>query len=50
MSATSDVAAEFGQIDMLVNNAGVLHAAPFLEMSREVWDLQIDVNLKGTWS
>jgi NAD(P)-dependent dehydrogenase (short-subunit alcohol dehydrogenase family) len=50
MNATRDVAAEFGQIDILVNSVGVLRAVPFLEMSREVSDLHIDVNLKGTWN
>ncbi len=37
----------FGGIDILVNNAGVLINAPLLEMSEEVWDRHIDVNLKG---
>lgn len=38
---------EFGRIDILVNNAGALIKAPFLEMSEDVWDRHMDVNLKG---
>ncbi len=38
---------EFGRIDILVNNAGVLMSVPFLEMSEDVWDKHMDVNLKG---
>ena len=39
-----------GRIDILVNNAGILRAVPFLDMSREIRDLHIDVNIKGTWN
>jgi NAD(P)-dependent dehydrogenase (short-subunit alcohol dehydrogenase family) len=38
---------QFGNIDILVNNAGVLMSAPFLEMSEDLWDKHMDVNLKG---
>ncbi len=38
---------EFGRIDILVNNAGVLMNVPFLEMSEDVWDKHMDVNLRG---
>jgi NAD(P)-dependent dehydrogenase (short-subunit alcohol dehydrogenase family) len=38
---------EFGRIDVLLNNAGVLKRTPFLEISEEEWDWIIDVNLKG---
>lgn len=37
----------WGQIDLLVNNAGVSRESPFLEMSEEDWDIVLDVNLKG---
>lgn len=39
--------ARFGRIDILVNNAGIQIESPFLDMSEEVWDRVIDVNLKG---
>ena len=37
----------FGTVDILVNNAGILDVAPLDEITEEVWDRQIDVNLKG---
>ncbi len=45
-----DVAiAEFGRIDVVVNNAGLLRSAPFSEMSAAVWDQVVAVNLRGTF-
>lgn len=41
------VVREFGQIDVLVNNAGTLSFEPFLEMKEESWDRILAVNLKG---
>ncbi len=38
---------QFGQIDVLVNNAGISNPRPFLETSNADWDEAIDVNLKG---
>jgi glucose 1-dehydrogenase len=37
----------FGQIDVLVNNAGIEHETPFLDKSEQEWDRVISVNLKG---
>lgn len=39
----------FGQIDILVCNAGITRFAPFLEMTEEDWDAVLDVDLKGTF-
>ena len=39
----------FGRVDILVNNAGVAGGAPVEELSEETWDLNQDVNLKGTF-
>jgi NAD(P)-dependent dehydrogenase (short-subunit alcohol dehydrogenase family) len=41
------VAAEIGETWLLVNNAGVFLAAPFLDMPPEQWDFIIGVNLWG---
>jgi len=41
------VVAEFGGIDVLVNNAGVFPRVDFLEMKESDWDFVHDVNLKG---
>lgn len=40
---------EFGRLDILFNNAGLFYAHDALECSEDEWDLQIDVNLKGTF-
>ncbi len=37
----------FGKIDVLVNNAGIAVFSPFLELSEEVWDQTLNVNLKS---
>jgi NAD(P)-dependent dehydrogenase (short-subunit alcohol dehydrogenase family) len=39
----------FGRIDILFNNAGVFYPHTTLDCTEEEWDLQIDVNLKGTF-
>jgi 3-oxoacyl-[acyl-carrier protein] reductase len=41
------VVERFGRIDILVNNAGVAGGGPFETLPEEVWDSNIDVNLKG---
>ncbi len=39
--------AQFGRIDVMVNNAGIVHAAEFLDLSEEDFDRVLRVNLKG---
>ena len=39
----------YGRIDVLVNNAGIFKAAPFLEVTEEDFDAVIRVNLKGAF-
>jgi len=39
----------FGRIDILVNNAGVIIVSPFLDLTEEMWDKMVDVNLKGPY-
>ena len=39
----------FGRIDILVNNAGVALGGPVEDLSEEAWDLNHDINLKGTF-
>ena len=45
----SEAVQAFGRIDILFNNAGVFYPRTALDCSEEEWDLQIDVNLKGTF-
>jgi SDR family mycofactocin-dependent oxidoreductase len=40
---------QFGRLDILVANAGVLSWGRLFEMSEEQWEAVIDVNLNGTW-
>jgi NAD(P)-dependent dehydrogenase (short-subunit alcohol dehydrogenase family) len=42
-----DVAARYGRVDVLVNNAAVNHSAPALEMTPEAFDEIFDVNVRG---
>jgi NAD(P)-dependent dehydrogenase (short-subunit alcohol dehydrogenase family) len=41
--------AEAGQVDVLANVAGILHIAPFLEVSRGDWERVLAVNLTGVF-
>ncbi|MCY3915136.1 MAG: glucose 1-dehydrogenase [Chloroflexi bacterium] len=43
------LAADFGRIDILVNNSAIDPVIPFLDMTDEQWDRVIDINLKGTY-
>lgn len=43
------VATEFGQIDLLINNAAMFSPAPLFDVTEELWDRILDVNLKGTF-
>lgn len=41
--------AEFGQLDVMVNNAGITRDATLRKMTLDEWEMVIDVHLKGTW-
>jgi SDR family mycofactocin-dependent oxidoreductase len=41
--------AEFGQIDILVANAGIYGITPFWEITDAEWDNMIATNLSGVW-
>jgi NAD(P)-dependent dehydrogenase (short-subunit alcohol dehydrogenase family) len=40
---------KFGQVDILFNNAGVLHAGLTHETPTDVWDRTFEINVRGTW-
>lgn len=42
-----EVIAAFGQIDILVSNAGVIIDKPYIDSTVEDWDAAIDINLRG---
>jgi 3-oxoacyl-[acyl-carrier protein] reductase len=45
--AIVDAADALGGLDVLVNNAGILHMAPLLEISPEDWDRTFAVNVRS---
>jgi NAD(P)-dependent dehydrogenase (short-subunit alcohol dehydrogenase family) len=47
--AVDETLRAFGRLDILFNNAGVFYPHNILDCSEEEWDLQIDINLKGTF-
>src|SRR5262249_59986964 len=47
--AMTEVLAAFGQLDVLVNSAGVTLRKPALEMTGEAGDAVLDVSLHGTF-
>ncbi len=44
------VLADFGRVDILINNAGLTRDGLALRMSEEDWDLVLDTNLKGAFN
>jgi 3-oxoacyl-[acyl-carrier protein] reductase len=46
----ADVHDEFGEIDVLVNNAGITIDKKFENMTREDWDRVMEVNLGGVYN
>jgi NAD(P)-dependent dehydrogenase (short-subunit alcohol dehydrogenase family) len=40
---------QFGKIDICINNAGILRDKSFKKMTHEMWDIVIDVHLRGTY-
>lgn len=46
MAATLDV---FNSVDVLINNAGIIHSDDFLDISEEDFDRVLQVNLKGVF-
>jgi pteridine reductase len=45
----TEVMADFGRIDILVNNASNYYKTPFDSLTEEQWDDLVDTNLKGTF-
>lgn len=45
----TEAIAQFGRIDVLVNNAGIQIAKPSLEVTEADWDAVLDINLKGAF-
>ena len=41
------VIADFGRLDVLINNAGLMPIRPMAEVNADEWDAMINVNLRG---
>lgn len=48
-AAVADVAQAWGRIDILINNAGIVNAAPIEHLTTQKWNDAIAVNLTGTF-
>ena len=46
---TENVIKEFGKIDVLFNNAGIIKRKNIVELSEEEWDLILGINLKAVY-
>ncbi len=44
------VVSKYGYVDILVNNAGITRDALIHKMTEDMWDLVIDINLKGVFN
>lgn len=49
-SAVKEVQSEIGDINILINNAGVTRDNLLIRMSEEDWNIVMNVNLKGTFN
>jgi 3-oxoacyl-[acyl-carrier protein] reductase len=49
-AAAAEVVSEWGQIDILINNAGITRDASLKKMTAEQWQQVIDVNLTGVFN
>lgn len=48
-AAVDTTTREFGGLDILINNAGILNVKGVMETSEEEWDAIVSVNQKGVW-
>lgn len=46
-SLVSQAQTHFGQIDVLINNAGLMAISPLVHLKTDEWERMIDINIKG---
>ena len=44
-----DTLKQYGEVHILINNAGVLRPTPVIDIEEDEWDMVVGVNLKGTY-
>ena len=49
-TCVSDIVQKYGDIHILINNAGVCRLETFENMDDELRDFHFDINIKGTWN
>src|SRR5215217_8726707 len=49
-TAVADAVREFGRLDTVVANAGVISSGRAWELTEEAWDTVVGVNLTGVWN
>jgi 3-oxoacyl-[acyl-carrier protein] reductase len=49
-AAAAQVKADFGKLDIIINNAGITRDATLAKMTEDQWDAVINVNLKGVFN
>jgi NAD(P)-dependent dehydrogenase (short-subunit alcohol dehydrogenase family) len=47
--AVCDTSDHFGRLDVLVNNAGIIHRATVVDLAEEAWDRAMAVNVKSVF-
>jgi meso-butanediol dehydrogenase/(S,S)-butanediol dehydrogenase/diacetyl reductase len=48
-SVVDQIVDRFGRLDIWINNAGVSSMKPFVNLTEDDWDFNMDVNAKGTF-
>src|SRR3546814_20875310 len=45
----AEIAAQWGTVDILINNAGTVHASSLLDLTKDEFERVLSINLIGAW-